>query len=494
MKSIPAHPEHPRLFPPEARLSPSAARTAHGRGAVPRSREAAAFSLIELLIAILIASLLGGVVLYLFGQTQRMVRTSLSTASVAATAAVMDSRLRMDVASLLGPNRAQDAKGGCLVIVPALRLGYIPLANGRMSKNKVRLRCDQLVFMSCRKPELGHPWLSLIPPDRNTVTEAGAQPTDRSSWEARIWYGALRDANASPIPDSPDNPYWAAHLWPVGRQAKLFVGAHAATSGDCTVTGSGDTVAGTLTAFKDAAVAAHWTDADYLGKLVGAGIPDDRSDYTNQPAVNARVDLKALERGQAEQGIQFGADVIQNTLKLFDHCSEIVVQWSGDLDKDGRVDVYPPGHPLADSVIWYPEELHDKGAWFNANIAPRLDGWTTSPKTDIGAKYQAILDNPWPWTFDLSNTTKGGAFKTSVWCFGGRTFPAGFQFDYGDTHHTTSPQPTGTPSIPAPYVFKFDDDQFRLVRYGFRQDGSVHANQWNGQPLPHAVGTAANGG
>ena len=434
----------------------------------------------------LIATIMCGIAIYLFGQTQRGARVSLSRAQLMVTASTVDSRLRMDAASMLGPNRTlasasvSGVAAGCLVIVPGLREGYLPLPNGQMSKNKVRLRSDQLVFISKRDPTTPHPWVSLIPLGQNAEPVL-ASVSPSSSWEARIWYGAVKDGNYAGGDGSVNDASTWAHLWKVGRQAKLLVQDQKGGGLDCTVTPSDDTTSGGLVkptlatawgGLKDTALAGNWSDTDYLTNLIGLGIPDSQTNYTNPPPTTPKIDLKALQQGDNASGIQLD-DVANSHLRLFENCSEFVIQWAGDLDKDGKIDTYPKNHPLAGSIIWYPEELHNKGATYDGYAAARLDA-------NLLAKYNAIKANDWKKSFPAG-------FAPSTSRFGGHAYGAkGFEFEYGDTDHATSPAPTGTPVVPKPYVFRFDDDQYRLVRYGFRQDGSAYKGTWDGWALPGA--------
>src|SRR6476661_2537749 len=88
----------------------------------PRSRgNAHAFTLMEVMIAMFIAMIMTGIVMYLFNQTQRGTRVSLVRAQLMLTASTVDSRLRMDAATMVGPDRTtapastSPASGGCLL-------------------------------------------------------------------------------------------------------------------------------------------------------------------------------------------------------------------------------------------------------------------------------------------------------------------------------------------------------------------------------------------
>lgn len=450
------------------------------------------------MFAMLIAMAMTSVAMYLFDQTQRGTRISLAKAQLMLTANTVDSRLRMDAATMRGPDRswsgsvpaaANPSAGGCLLVIPSLRQGYIPLANGQMSKHKVRLRSDQLVFLSKRDPSQPHPWVSMLPLPGNAAPVA-TSISPSSSWEARIWYGAVRDGNYAGGDGSASDPGAQAQLWQVGRQAKLLVQGQKAGPMDCTVTADNDTTAGGLVkpsvgttwpGLKDTALSGSWTDDAYVANLVGKTSSGttlmtaaEQLDHANAPVTTPTIDLKQLQHGDAASGLQLG-DISNSHLRLFENCSEMVVQWAGDLDKDGQIDTYPAGHPLGGAIIWYPEELHTN-AQKNATTKTRLTG-------SLLTKYNAIEANPWHTkSFSAGFTPYLAAWPRGR--FGGGTWPDRFQFDYGETDNPSGQATATAVSVPKPYVFRFDDDQYRLVRYGYRQDGSCYKNKWDGKPLP----------
>ncbi len=439
----------------------------------------------------LIAMIMTGIVIYLFSQTQRGTRISLAKAQLMLTATTVDSRLRMDAATIQGPDRTlasasapNPTAGGCLLIVPGLREGYVPLPNGQMSKNKVRLRSDQLVFLSKRDATKPHPWVSMLPLQQNQAPST-ASISPASSWEARIWYGAVKDGNYTAGDGSSGDVSLHAHLWLVGRQAKLLVQDQKAGALDCTVTTSDDTTAGALVkatttvwpGLKDAALAGGWTDDDYVANLIGTGMTpaEQKNRDARIPVTTPTIDLKQLQQGDTNSGIQL-SDIADSHLRLFENCSEIVVQWAGDLDKDGQIDTYPANHPLAGAIIWYPEELHTN-AQKDATTKTHLTGSTL-------AQYNAIATNPW----STKSFPTGFAPSLAAWPsgrFGGGTWPNRFQFDYGETDNKPNQTGNAAVNVPKPYVFRFDDDQFRLVRFGYRQDGSCYKNRWDTFKLPN---------
>jgi len=174
-----------------------------------------------------------------------------------------------------------------------------------------------------------------------------------------------------------------------------------------------------------------------------------------------------------------------------------VVQWAGDLDKDGKIDTYPTGHPLAGAIIWYPEELHDKGAaWYDGASGP-LSRASAKMDAALQTKYNAIQTND--WALNDKAFPSGFAPALGIWPNGRfGAMPASgkwrdrFEFTYGERDN--KPNQTANPDINVPeaYVFRFNDEQYRLVRYGFRQDGSVYKNMLDGNPLPHPVAGATN--
>lgn len=482
---------------------------------VLRPQAGGGFTLVEMLVSLLIVSAMLSVVFYLFGSVQGTTRTSLAKAQLSLVGKNIDTRLRLDAKSMLGPNSKLGSAAGCLVIVPALREGYLPLPGGQMGRHKVRLRSDQLVFFSDTSvgswlsggSPIARPWSSVLAPDQNDPGLAV------QSNQARIWIGAVQDGNLTPGDKTNQDPTMLAHRWMVGRQAKLIGRlkadgtadpAFATTNGSLTMNTATDPsvvaidyTTGSLGLLADGACGVQllpggtsvrglrnsalgrqsrtdWLDDKYVTDF--ANKPNVWANYTNLPTVTPEVDLSKYRQDPAASwaaGIQF-LDLQKAHTRFLENCSEFVAQWAGDLDKDGQIDFYPPNHPLAGSIIWYPEEYHaTAGKNAVANQFPAA----------MQAKYAQITTNPWTGAFP------SGFAPAVKHRFGGNgnaashPYPSGFEFDYGETSNLTGGPATSAPRLPQPYVFRFSDDQFRLVRYGFRQDGSSYFNQAQGRPF-----------
>lgn len=504
------------LTMPPARIAMPPWRAAH-RG----------MTLLELLIASAIALTLLGVAYYLFASVQGGVGASLGRAQVAVAARGMDARLRADFAGCIGPNATPGVAAGALLIIPGIREGYLPLPSGQMSPNKVRLRSDQLVFMT-KMDSSGSwlnngtpsatPWISLALPDRNV---AGNQI---ASYEARIWYGAIADAAATTTDGGPSDPAMQANRWMLGRDCRLIGRLNNAVSpvavdpafatplGSMVPDPDTDATTGSLALLANAAcgvqtlpggatrrgitqrqptlgarTGADWSDTDYVKRLGMLYAKPSSIQPGELPQVATNVDLRKLYLAPVNPTIPEGvqaSDLSSTHMRLLDNCSEIVVQWAGDLDKDGNIDIYPPKHPLAGSIIWYPEEYHATAQ--KTAIAP-----TRYAASGILTQYNLIAANPWAGIFPAGFTGPadgrfGGHGSQAA---GVDQWMAGFQFDFGETDGSVAATGGGTitpgaPAVPAPYVFRFDDDQYRVVRFGFRQDGSAYKNVCDGRYLP----------
>ena len=474
-----------------------------------------AFSLVELMVAIFVASILVFIAFVVTGKMQSGISRSLQRAQITLAGQALDNRFRLDAKAMLGPNSTPGSAAGAVVIVPAWREGYIPLRNGQMSTHMVRLRSDQLAFVTDVTQgtwvnggsATGKKWSSVMPADLH----AGA-PTQSN--QALIWYGAMRSSSSVPADGGNGDAFYQAHQWQLGRQMKLLTGGAIDTTA-LGITAGSDTVAGTAGLLANEAStgkvlpggstvrAPSWPAANYITYLansptgsanVPAGAPaSSYSNYTNVPVDNLNVDPNGFRLHPAEgsvQGVQL-TDVSQANLRFIDHCSEVIVQWAGDLDKDGIIDTYPAGHPLGGSIIWYPEEVHDHGNWYNSSgPLSRANARMQAPATTM---YQKIANNSasnwyngsFPTGFLGPSTSRFGGHGTQV----PATWHKGFMMEYGEQDGALiSPgvhakAAVSTPNLPAPYVFTFDDDQYRKVRYGFRQDGSVYRNGCDGFPV-----------
>lgn len=484
---IPA--QGPCAAPPQAGVC----RPCHAHGA----HDARGFTLVELMIAILIMVIIMGVAITVMGQTQSAVRRSLQRAQLSLAGQAIDNRLRVDANAMLGPNSdpADLIKTpGALVIVPAIREGYIPRPDGTMSKYKVRLRSDQFAFAADQGAST---WVN-----NNTPTNRELHslvPTNLhdpagliSKTQSLIWYGAVSDSAVTPTDGSNSDPYYQAQNWLLGRQAKLLTGG-AVDTAQLGITPLSDTAPGTITGLADAASTTTvlpggrtvrrgggWTDQQYVQYF--ANKPTNANNYTNLPATDLKISVNDYRRSPVtnlQQGLQL-SDLLSSQLRLVDHCSEIVVQWAGDLDKDGMIDFYPAGHPLANSIVWYPEEVHDKGAWYNGRTN-KMDGATA---IIYNAK---IKPNRWSTNFPTGFTGPAAA-RFNNHGTQNVTWYKGFEMDYGEQDNPAGQTTAPGLNVPAAYVFPFCDDQYRKVRYGFRQDGSYWANGNDNNLIPIPAG------
>lgn len=467
-----------------------------------------------MLIASTITALIVGVCFWIMGEMQKNTRIGLARISILKASEALDGQLRSDFAAMVGPNSTPGSSAGCLIIVPGVREGHIPTAHGK-STHKVRLRSDQLVFFANASQATGGSaasvFDSVLPPDRNDPA------LKARSDQARIWIGAVKA-------DDSDE----AQNWCLGRQAMLLGRLNAADGmrdlafdsplGDLTVRQGSDIATGSLAALADSAcgvrtlpgggklrgvtqrslgsaAGSDWTDTaagTYLSNLLGAGIPDSKANYTNLPSAQAEIDLTGLRRsGTSAPPVPAGgltmAELNKTVLQLASNCSEIIIQWAGDLDKDGIIDTYSVGHPLEGSMIWYPEENHASTAKDAVrNAVPSRYSAT------MAAKYDAIKAFPWapPSTTLLSPQTFPAGFTgPSKTRFNGHgdqtpTWHRGFEFDFGEVDGTGGQTTAPDIHVPDPFIFRFEDDQYRLVNYGFRQDGGVYANTHDGKLTP----------
>lgn len=428
------------------------------------STKPAAFTLVELLVAIAIASLLMWLAVYLFNTTQRATRAGLEISTAINQAYLTELRMRTDEAGILGPD-ARDAdpytaadfrstpkgsqyqpwKNGMLVIVPGVRKGFIPVrndggpvsgpnvtTNGTTLYRQVNLRSDQLAFFydadtgGTSATHIG-PGLSM----RSLTVPGAASPT------ARIWYGHVRQ----PMPNESD----LADHWTLGRDALLFNPNLAATPSPTPVPGFADPATAVpatgpgkaLQPSPDKDLSDYRLDAvmDWLRGQTTASLPDadaarlvtqpqdDKTNYQSQPEVN----LTPLEN----QTLEFNDDVTGPRLAMASHCSEFIVQFAMDWDCNGWVDTV------------------NHGAWGkNAAGAP-----------------------------SMSNGDGSGQL---AW------FPPDTDINNG-----------GAPAVPGPYVFRVTDGRLRSIRFGYRQDGKNQpytlAGDWatevdSGHPLYYGPG------
>lgn len=200
-------------------------------------RQLAGFTIIELIVAIALTSMLAFMVNTLFFETTRAVQVGVRTGDMLVTSETIGDQLRRDAKRMNGPNRdsstwsssADDAPG---VLVIANRLFvWNEGANGTRvnfegDERQQSVRSDQLAFITHRTLEDEGAFRALTPENEDQFHNANAAD------HARVWYGhVLRTDEDGMTPADALLPNTSpANYWVLGRQQMLLTGGASGTS------------------------------------------------------------------------------------------------------------------------------------------------------------------------------------------------------------------------------------------------------------------------
>ena len=161
-----------------------------------------AFTLVELMVAIVITVLMLTMIQQIFIQTTSAVSLGVGTSDIINNAAAVADQLRIDAGRMIGPDDAEDEvldddKGGILIIlnreIDGVTVGDIERGTGPRS-----VRSDQLVFIA--RTNDSTPVEYPITPSTN-----GSYVNNLGAPFVRIWYGHVRRTQASYWDDSHDD-------------------------------------------------------------------------------------------------------------------------------------------------------------------------------------------------------------------------------------------------------------------------------------------------
>lgn len=319
---------------------PTPSTAAPGRPRLPGG-----FTVIELMVAILLASAAIALASYLFDTTRRATRLGLERSTVYQTALQAETRLRMDMKLTTGPLRTADREAGAIVVIPGMRQGTLPVIGQKTEQAVTQLRSDQLVMFYDAKNGGLIRGASGTGPKIKSLTVSGVR-----SEQAKIWVGHVRQA-------APVGEPVSAIQWILGRQATLLVDP------DTTVVNTPVTL-DTTTTLSPASTAslagdvAPWGLAEVANWMRAAGrtdnemvtafavAPNSVGNYTNQPQVQGQP---LLDRRLDTPDIFSGYRVFMT------NCSEFIVQYTMDANYNGMIDTNGV-NDYSGEIKWYPDD------------------------------------------------------------------------------------------------------------------------------------------
>ncbi|MEM1213383.1 MAG: type II secretion system protein [Planctomycetota bacterium] len=305
-----------------------------------------AFTIIELVVAIGLTSVLLFLVSRIFFETQQVLTFGIKTSNALAHARAIGTQLKTDADAMLGPSNAAGSERGFLVILNGTTNAIVKQPDG--TEVIETIRTDQLVFL--RGGGTSAAMFSLTPRRDSSLA------SDFSSPNAKVWYGHPRRANTDGTAGGGlgTGLDTFANDWVLGRQALLMAPADTATTPQNVVTAGAiylnDAGLSGINAILNNA--GGYPDgptqtADFgFSDMTNLNLPD----LANNLALPAATDADYLIQTYATRPLrvqtQIDTDVAsfaawqsaQTHPYLAAHISDFIVEFAADFDFDGEID------------------------------------------------------------------------------------------------------------------------------------------------------------
>lgn len=316
------------------------------------------FTLIELIIAISIMSLMVFLINTLFFQTQRAVSVGIQTGDMLMANETISSQIERDANAMVGPG-----SDGFLVIINKLYTNED--IRTRDGDSTAHVRSDQLLFFT--EVTGGQLFASLTPEDTTTFQSS------RTADKAKIWYGHVAKTEYDGVPSADSNHY--ANQWTLGRQAMLLIDSASVAAGSIYVDGLPTELQSVVNSSESTLNQAFMGITDVANRtltniVVDAPIayPSDAINYA-YPTQRLRVNPVPLLDGTALSLEEWR--IAQTHAHLANNVSDFIVEFAGDytapvgiIDKDASGD-----------IKWY-------GYWHNNSTELRRDPLAPGSTTD----------------------------------------------------------------------------------------------------------------
>lgn len=394
----------------------------------------AAFTLMELLVAVALTSLLLFLINQLFNDTREAVTTGIKTGEILVESETIGNQIARDANAMLGPNASPGSPAGFIVIVqrtigedPASKDGIyngtdpgVLFPDPTGGEHREVVRSDQLVFITDSTAGGGtSPFTSITPMADDTLGSNITAPY------ARVWYGHVLRTNPDGAVGVPalgaGEPNLDGNTWAIGRQALLLTGSNSGVYVDGAE--YGDTIIG----YGGHPLWAGLSDVSNKDLVNGAdGVLDDLTNATtyDTQAYAYTYAAERLRSNPVPDGGFVSWQAAQTHPYLAGNVSDFIVEFAGDYNPiDGKIDVdtRDAGDPNDDVIKWY---THDAFANEPSGTAPYLG--------------QADLARP--ITFEAP-----------------ATFQTGATTDPNDAYYNDAPGNPESNNADAIFVFRHDD-------------------------------------
>jgi len=352
-------------------------RHAHSRG----------FTIMELMVAIAVASLLLFLINFIFSDTVRAVSRGIALSDVIANTRGAGDQFKLDADAMVGPDTDAATPSGFLVIAN-FDVGTEVRRGPRLREEAVDVRADQVMFIRARD-DGGKPLLPISPESSGVFTNdfEDGSGTEFAADYVKVWYGTLQQT-------APDGVTTAAlgsgvnriaNDWILGRHAMMLckeppavggvavTGVHAASAkSSATVGGYGSLPGGFPNAvyggLTDIAGTGDATTGEGLlainNGLAGAGSYATEA-YTycflaNRLQVNIEPQFVS-----GNDTYSFAAWQVAHMHAAFlAHVSDFIVEFAADTDLDGNIDTDSDDNGAPDTgdggiIMWYAADEYE---------------------------------------------------------------------------------------------------------------------------------------
>ena len=390
------------------------------------------FTIIELLVAIGVASLLLFLVNFIFNDATRAVSRGIALSDIIANTRGAQDQLPIDASVMVGPSANPASEAGGFLVIANHRINAKVRRGPRLDEQDVTVRADQLMFIRLRD-DGGNLLLPISPEATTTFTSDFARGDPSVSYYAdhvKVWYGHAALTGSDGVITGAEGlgagSNRIANDWVLARQAMFLVDEDQGADltniyadnarFDADVNGfTGTSLPGTVPEFTYAGL------TDMAGQVLG---PNSEAGSIN--ALLAATGSNAAYRALARQYTYIPRRLWANDTPRIDpsdghftiaswqvaqqhpifmaHVSDFIVEFAADTDLDGDIDT--DGN---DSIRWY---VHDDYANdpADAGYDPELPTTYALPAGNFrDAVYDDTVNVP---AGDVNTAGTGGAF---VW-------------------------------------------------------------------------------
>jgi len=393
------------------------------------------FTIIELLVAIAIASLLLFMVNFIFNDATRAVSRGIALSDIIANTRGANDQFAIDASVMVGPSAAPASEPGGFLVIANHEIDAKVRRGPALDEQDVTVRADQLCFI--RKRDDGGNLLLPIAPEANSTFTADFEQggNDYFADHVKVWYGHVALTGSDGVLDSGEGLGGGANRiandWVLGRQAVFLVdegqGATMTNVHAENATSAATVVGYVTTKPNDVDSNMYAGLTDMAGQILGpepeAGsinedlaAATDTADYQlraySYTYISRRLWANDAPRIDTSDNLYSIAawQVAQQHPIFMAHASDFIVEFAADTDLDGRIDTddHDNDNNTPEIIKWY---VHDDYANEPGEPGYNPDRPATYP-LPAGTYRTAVYDDTVAVPAEDNGANDGGAF---VW-------------------------------------------------------------------------------